>query len=313
MKSSKAIVITAVLALLVLSVGVASAEERYEEKFAKTETLALDGKVMISNIAGDIMVRTWDKGEVKIDAVKKSRASSLDKAKENAGKVTIEVTKADNAVRIKVKYPEGHHENLNVSINFELMIPAKGSLDANSISGDVKVEKIGGALKAGTVSGNVTALGAAKGVDANSVSGDVTVSDVNGDAYLKTVSGTVKAERVMGSISAETVSGDVEMMNISEAKTVSGKALSGNVTYKGKLNKEGRYTFNAHSGDVDVTIPADSAFEFSGETFSGDISTDFKVEVSGKMSKRELHGTVNGGGAVLKMEAFSGSINLKKG
>jgi len=140
----------------------------------------------------------------------------------------------------------------------------------------------------------------------------VTVSDATGDAYLKTVSGDVKAEHVMGSISAETVSGGVGLMNISEAKTVSGKALSGTVTYKGKLNKEGRYTFNAHSGNINVTIPADSAFEFSGQTFSGDISTDFKVEVSGKISKKELHGTVNGGGAVLKMAAFSGDVNLKK-
>jgi hypothetical protein len=312
MRSFKVIAITAVLALLVLSVGVLAADEKYEEKFNKTEAIALDGKIVISNISGNVVVRTWDKGEVKIDAVKKSRASSLDKAKENAQKVTIEVINADNTVRIKAKYPEGHHGNLNVSIDFDLMIPAKAALDANSVSGDVEIGKIGGSLKAGTVSGNVTVLSAAKGVDANTVSGDVAVSDVTGDAYLKTVSGNVKAEHVMGSISAETVSGDVNLMNISEAKTVSGKALSGNVTYKGKLNKEGRYTFNAHSGDIDVTIPAESAFEFSGETFSGDISTDFKVEVSGKISKRELHGTVNGGGAVLKMEAFSGNVNLKK-
>ena len=313
MRNSKAIVITAVLGLLFLSVGVLAADEKYEEKFNKTETIALDGKVMISNISGNVMVKTWDKGEVEIDAVKTSRASSLEKAKENAQQVAIEVTNADNTVRIKVKYPEGrHHDDTNVSINFDLMIPTKAALDANSVSGDVKVEKIGGALKAGTVSGNVTVMSAAKGVDANTVSGDVEVSDATGDAYLKTVSGDIKAERVRGSISAETVSGEVDLMNISDAKTVSGKALSGNVTYKGKLNKEGRYTFNAHSGNIDVTIPADSAFEFSGETFSGEISTDFKVEVSGKISKKELHGTVNGGGAILKMVAFSGDVNLKK-
>ena len=313
MRNLKVIVIAAVLALLFLSVAVMAADEKYEEKFNKTETIALDGKVMISNISGNVTVKTWDKGEVKIDAVKMSRASSLEKAKENAQQVAIEVTNADNAVHIKVKYPEGHHEGLNVSINFDLMIPAKAALDATSVSGDVKVEKIGGPLKAGTVSGDVTVLGAAKDVDAKTVSGDVQVSNVTGDAYLKTVSGEVKADHIVGSIDAETVSGNVELTDISAAKTVSGKALSGNVIYKGKLNKDGRYTFSAHSGDIDVTIPADSAFEFSGETFSGSISTDFKVEVSGKLSKREVHGTVNGGGAVLRLKAFSGDVNLKKG
>jgi hypothetical protein len=314
MRHQRTIIIGAVLALLVLGVGWAVADEKYEEKFDKTETIALDGKVTLSNISGDVVVKTWDKGEVKIEGVKLSKAVSLDKAKENAAQVTIEVTKSDGGVQIKAKYPEGiGHRHLNVSVNFTLTIPAKGGLDAKTVSGDVKVEKIGGALKAGSVSGNVTVLGAAKGVDANTVSGDVTVSDVTGDVYIKSVSGNTKAERVIGSIEAETVSGDVKLWNISEAKTVSAKALSGNVTYEGKLNKEGRYTFKAHSGDIEVTVPAESAFEFSAQTFSGDISTDFKVEVTGKISKKEVHGTVNGGGADLQLKAFSGNVYLKKG
>lgn len=314
MRHSKIIVIVAVLAALFLITASAVADEKYEEKFDRTETMALDGKVTLSNISGDVVVRTWDKGEVKIEGVKLSRAASLDKAKENASLVTIEVTKSDNGVQIKAKYPEGFgHRRMNVSVNFILTIPAKGGLDAKTVSGDVKVEKIGGPLKVGSVSGNVTVLGAAKGVDAHTVSGDVTVSDVTGDVYIKSVSGNVKAERVIGSIEAETVSGDVKLWNISEAKTVSAKALSGNVTYEGKLNKEGRYTFKAHSGDIEVTVPAASAFEFSAQTFSGDISTDFKVEVTGKISKKEVHGTVNGGGADLQLKAFSGNVHLKKG
>ncbi|MCJ7612899.1 MAG: DUF4097 family beta strand repeat-containing protein [Candidatus Aminicenantes bacterium] len=313
MRYQKSIVITAVCALLVLSLGVAAvADEKYEEKFNKTESIAPDGKVKLTNISGDVWVRTWDKAEVQINALKTAKASSLDKAKENAQLVKIEVTKADGGLEVIAKYPEGTHKHLNVSVNFDLMIPAKAALAAITISGDVKAEKIGGALKVATVSGDVTVMGAAKGADAKSVSGDVTMSDVTGDVYLNTVSGDVKADRIKGSISSETVSGNAELSGISEAKTVSAKVLSGDVTYQGKLNKEGRYTFKTHSGNVEVTIPADSAFEFSAETFSGDISTDFKVEVSGKLSKKELHGTVNGGGAVLNLASFSGDIDLKK-
>jgi DUF4097 and DUF4098 domain-containing protein YvlB len=312
MRNRKAIVIGAVLAFLLVGAGLAVASEKYEEKFTKTESLALDGRVMLSNISGDVVVKTWDKAEVKIDAVKSSRASSAEAAKENAAKVTIEVDKSDNTVRIKVRYPEGKHKNLNVSVDFDLMIPNKASLDANTVSGDVEVEKIGGGLKAGTVSGDVTVMGAADGADAKTVSGDVTVTDVVGDAYLKTVSGDVTAKMIKGSVNAETISGEVGLNGISGARNITGKSLSGDVTFEGKLEKDGHYSFKSHSGDLHITIPADSAFDLSASTFSGDISTDFKVTVMGKISKKELNGTVNGGGADLNLSAFSGDVNLKK-
>ncbi len=313
MRSHKLVIIATVIVLLMFGLGVAAAaDEKYEEKFNKTETIAPDGKVKVTTISGDIWVRTWDKSEVQINALKTSRASSLEKAKANVDLVKIEVNKTMGGLEIITRYPEGEHKRLNVSVSYELMIPAKAGLNAITVSGDVKTEKIGGALKAATVSGNVDVLGAAKGVDAKSVSGNVTASGVTGDAYLKTVSGDVKVSDVVGSVSGETVSGEVSLSGVSEAKTVTAKVISGDVTYEGKILKDGRYTFKSHSGDVRVRIPADSAFDFSAETFSGGIETDFKVEVSGKLSKKELRGTVNGGGAELTIESFSGDIRLKK-
>ncbi len=319
MRHSKAIISLAILTLFVLALGVGPAcagqrdNEKYQEKFNRTEALPVDGKVAISDISGDIRVKTWDKAEVQINAVKNSRSSSVEKAKENAAKVTIEVTRTDKSVQIKVKYPEGHNRGLNVSVDFDLMIPSKAGLESSTVSGDVTVEKIGGALNAGSVSGDVIVLGAAKGVDAHTVSGDVKVQDVSGDAYVKTVSGNVEAQRVAGSVNGETVSGDVVLNGISAAKSVSAKALSGDVTYTGAIAKDGHYNFKSHSGGVTVTIPGDSGFEFTAKTFSGDISSDFKVEVQGRISRKELHGTVNGGGAIIDLEAFSGNIVLKKG
>ena len=61
---------------------------------------------------------------MKVEATKVSDASSLDKAKENSAKVTIEVTKTGNIVQIETKYPEGSH-NLNVSVNYLVPSPTK--------------------------------------------------------------------------------------------------------------------------------------------------------------------------------------------
>ena len=88
--------------------------------------------------------------------------------------------------------------------------------------------------------------------------------------------------------------------------------MSGGVVYRGHINRQGNYTFKSHSGGVTLYLPADSAFDFDAETFSGDIETDFEIKVMGKVSPKEMSGTVNGGGATLKVSSFSGDIKLKK-
>jgi len=301
---------------LLLIFSLAAAKERYEEKFDKTVALAKDGKVDISNISGDITVMSWNQDQVKIEALKVSQASSLEKAKENAAKVTIEVVPEGSLLRIETKYPKSDKfwggESVNVSVDYKLWIPEKASLKANNISGDITAEAIGGPAALKAVSGDVQLTKGAAGVDGNSISGNMTVSDVTGSVFLKTVSGDVKANSIKGSVEAESVSGDVELVAVSEASTVRVKALSGEVLYRGAISRQGNYSLKSHSGSVVLYLPADSAFDFEAETFSGGIESDFEIKVMGKVSPKEMSGSVNGGGAVLKVSSFSGDIKLKK-
>jgi DUF4097 and DUF4098 domain-containing protein YvlB len=312
--------VAAALALLALTAlpAAAYADERYEEKFQKVEKLALDGKVYLRNISGNIKVFIWDKAEVKIDALKFSKASTLEKAKENAALVKIEVERKDGRLEILTEYPEGRQErkNLNVSINYELTIPAKADLEVRDVSGSIWAENIGGYAKLETVSGNVSLRKGAKGGTISTVSGSIELSDIKGDIRTKAVSGQITITNVLGSVDAETVSGDVKLKGLSGAKSTDINVLSGDITFDGVLEKNGRYSFQSHSGDIDVYLPENSAFEFSCKTFSGDIRSDFKmiVEMMGslKRHRQDIRGEVNGGGADLTISTFSGDINLKK-
>ena len=318
------------LLILGLSPTSSIAKEKFEEKFEKTVALAKDGKVYLSNIAGDIDVKTWDRGEVKIDALKVSKHSSMDKAKEYAGLVKIEVTEEGGTLSIVTKYPKNGPKNMSVSVDFNLMIPAGATADINSVSGDltltniggaakaetvsgdVTLEKVAGTLKGKTVSGNVTVMGAAKGVYCKSVSGNVKVDDVVGDAELQTVSGTIEAGSVKGSITAENTSGDVKLIDVTDAKVIKAKTLSGDVDYVGVIYSDGSYNFKSHSGVVILSVPSDAAFDLEAKTFSGSIESDFEITLTGKISKKELKGSVNGGGATLEVKTFSGDVHMKK-
>lgn len=67
-----------------------------------------------------------------------------------------------------------------------------------------------------------------------------------------------------------------------------------------------------NQASVELYLPANSAFDFVAETFSGSITTDFEIKVTGKISPKEMSGVVNGCGATVKLPSFSGDIKLKK-
>jgi len=196
-------------------------------------------------------------------------------------------------------------------VDYKVWIPEKASVEVKSVSGDVNTAGIGGQVRVKSVSGNVDVLGAV-GADISVVSGDVTAENIAGDAYLKTVSGTVEATKVKGSVEAESVSGDLTLKDVSEARSVSGKSVSGTIAYSGTVLAGGNYEFSAHSGNVELRLPAGAAFELDASTFSGTIDSEFQIQVVGKLSPKEVHGTVNGGGARIVAKAFSGNVEIKK-
>jgi DUF4097 and DUF4098 domain-containing protein YvlB len=310
-----AVVLTALFLVFGLCGGTAWAKERHEEKFEKTESLAKDGKVIITNVSGKIQVLSWGEAQVKIEAVKISEASSLEKAKENASKVTIEVSKTGNIVQIETKYPDRSFlrgDSLNVSVNYVLLIPDKASIKVKSTSGSVDANGIGGTFEGNITSGNATLLKIAGGVDCKTVSGQIRVEDVPADIDVKTVSGNIEATRIKGSVDAETTSGRITLKDIAEAKSVRVHVLSGRITYDGQIGAGSKFSLETLSGGIEVLLPANAAFELDAETFSGHVNSDFPITMQGTISPKELRGVVNNGGASLRLKTFSGSIVIKK-
>jgi hypothetical protein len=310
--SNAFVILTIMFFVLGMTPARSADKEKYKDKFEQTISMARDGKVSVRNVSGDIEVKTWDKGEVKIEAVKTSKASTLEKAKENAAKVEIEVREEGKTVLIETKYPKPSIKNLNVTVDYHLLIPDQAEIKTKSVSGDVILQQIGGMVEVDVVSGDIEVTKADKGADCKSVSGDLELQSITGDAFLKTVSGDITMEKLIGSIEAESVSGDIELSDVSGARVVKGNALSGTITYQGDINPEGRYELKSHSGEIEMILPADAAFDLEASTFSGDIESDFEIVVTGKFNKKKVQGTVNGGGAAVKLNTFSGDVDLKK-
>jgi len=258
----RAILAGALLALAVYPLA-AFDQEKYEQKFDKVEALAKDGRLSVNNISGPIEVRGWAEAQVKIEALKVSRAKSAEKAKADLDKVQIVVEKTGGILRIQTKYPEhqGRHESINVSVSYKIWMPDTASLSVDNVSGPIVIEALRGDFQGKTVSGQATLTKLGGNVDCEVVSGRIDASDIVGDCDLKSVSGGIAVTRVKGSIEAETTSGPIRLSAIEGARSVRAKVLSGSVSYDGKLEKGGRYSLEAMSGRLEMAIPAGSAFD----------------------------------------------------
>lgn len=81
---------------------------------------------------------------------------------------------------------------------------------------------------------------------------------------------------------------------------------------RGELAPGGIYELSSHSGNVEMGLLSASSYELRADTFSGNISCDFELKLSGKIDRKQIQGTVGRGGARLNLSTFSGNIRIKR-
>jgi hypothetical protein len=186
------------------------------EEFHQTYAITADGRVELDNINGDVHISSWDRNEVKVDAIKYADT------KEDLEEAKIEIDSGKDHLSIQTKYPHrdqgwnwGSH-NHPASVEYTLTVPRtvrldeikliNGQLDVNGVSGEVRASCINGRLEAAglagraklsTINGHLEAkFGqlAGKSVELNSVNGsvDLTIpSDSNAEVEASTISGGI--------------------------------------------------------------------------------------------------------------------------
>jgi hypothetical protein len=208
-----------ICALLVLALGAHASEHRgaLSEEFHHSYPLTADGRVELDNINGPVHISSWDRNEVKVDAIKSADT------KERLEEAQIEIDAGADYVSIRTRYP--HHDqtwnwgsrNNPASVEYTLTVPRaarldeikliNGSLDIADVSGEVRASCINGRLEARNLAGR-SHLSTINGrLDANYAQlpgSPVELNSVNGSVEL-TIPSDSKAE-----IEASTISGGID-------------------------------------------------------------------------------------------------------
>src|ERR1700751_5434862 len=166
-------------ALLALAIGAHASDHRgaLTEEFHQTYPITSDGRVELDNINGPVHISSWDRNEVKVDAVKYADTKEqLDEAK-------IQVEAGKEYVSIRTRYPDHDHtwnsgsHNNPASVEYTLTVPRTARLD--------EINLVNGALDVAGISGEVRA---------SCVNGQLEAHDLAGRAELSTVNGRLTAE-----------------------------------------------------------------------------------------------------------------------
>jgi hypothetical protein len=293
------------------------------ERFTRTFKLGPSGQIDLGNIAGDITV-TAGGSEVSIEVVKRARGTSDADAAEQLKLVEVEISERAGRVDVRTRYPgrdeRSGRRSIDVSVAYTVTAPAGTGVTARSISGDVSITGIKGAVDAESVSGEIRIQQGVLVERAKSISGDVDIEGVSLDGTLEasSVSGDVRARNVKARrVELGSTSGDVEVSEVS-CETADLRSTSGVVEYTGAFVKGGRYVFRSHSGNVRVAVAGDVGFELEASTFSGSIDSELPITIGGQSgssrgaSRRSVRGVYGDGSASVELTTFSGDVIIRK-
>ena len=269
-----------------------------------THTLDPDGLVRVETISGSIVVRGDSPGGVSVTGL-------------IGEDLKFEISGTDRNVLVKVEWPErrfGRRHAEDQDCQLEVHVPSGASLEVESVSASIDASGVEGEVDVESVSGSIDIVGNPRALDVELVSGDLTLDVDTKRVSLEAVSGNVRARTGGGEFELELVSGNV-VLSGDEFETVSIESVSGDIEFTGGLAPKAELEINNHSGDVEVGFRGDLSAEVDVNTFSGDIESEL-----GGSSRRtdkyapgeEYHQTIGGGSARVTIDAFSGTVRLRR-
>lgn len=259
-----------------------------------TFAVGSNDRLSINHHAGSVEFRTWNRSEVRIVDSEDDRD-------------VIRVNRRGNEIDVSRR---GRHATRNA--DYVVSIPAWLPITFSGVNTDFTVRGTTASVRGNTVNGDIWVVGGDGLVSIQSINGDVTLSDAGGRIHVESVDGDVSATNVTGSVKVTTTDGDVTLQRVT-SQSVEASTVDGDVYYTGTISPDGRYHMGTHDGDVTVFLPGEIDATVRVSTFSGEFESDFPFTIN-KIggNTRRFSFTLGGGSAEVILEAFDGTIQLRR-
>jgi hypothetical protein len=326
MKSHRSFAV-GILTLAAMALCLSAPARAADGHFDRTLKVSGPVELEVQTGSGTINVRTGDNSTVHVSGTIRPSGGWFSGADQEKKVRYLEanppIEQHDNV--IKIGHIEDEDLQRNISISYEIVVPAatrlrsssgsgeqdvsgiNGPVETSSGSGSLKLANIGDTVRASTGSGNISLEGVKGTVRASTGSGEIRATGVAGGLHASTGSGTVTLRQTApGDVEVSSGSGTVQLDGVHGA--VRASTASGNISVEGE--GEGSWRLSAASGNVSVRLPSRQGFTLHAQTVSGSIHTAREMTLQSTSGNHELEGTVGGGGFRLDVSTVSGSIRV---
>jgi DUF4097 and DUF4098 domain-containing protein YvlB len=279
----------AAIGLIAVVLALGSATALRAEEVTKTFTVSGHARVKVETDDGAVRVSTGDIKQVEIRVV--YSGYKLDKD------LRVSTEQSGDSVEVVAKTSAGSFWNWGVrhsSLRVEVHMPKDADLTVRS--GD-------GSVEADSVNGNV---------DVTTGDGGITVQGAKGNIHFHTGDGHIEARGLDGTVDASSGDGHINLEGRFDGLSI--KTGDGSVTARAGAGSKVATAWSIRTGDgsVDLEVPGDLQANLDASTHDGHISMGMQVTVEGTFSSSRIQGKLNGGGQTLSIHTGDGSIHLNK-
>lgn len=259
------------------------------DEVAKTFTVSGHARVNIETDDGAVRVSTGDIKQVEVRIVYSGYKLDRD--------LRVSTDQNGDSVSIAAKTSGGSFWNWGVrhtSLRVEVHMPQDADLTVRSGDGSVEAESVNG------------------NVDIRTGDGSITVQGVKGNARFHSGDGHIEARGLDGTVDASSGDGHIDVEGRFDGLNI--RTGDGSVNARAGQGSKVASAWTIHTGDgsVDLEVPGDLKANLDASTHDGHISLGLQVTVEGTFSSSRIHGTLNGGGQPLTISTGDGSIHLSK-
>lgn len=267
-------------------------------KTDQTVDVAKGTRLVLTNQAGEVRVRAWDRDAVRVQASHSSRER-------------VELQTADNTLRVRARSARGPAG----LIDFTLTVPRWMAVNLSGTYLAANIEGTSAEVNVETVGGDLTLKGGSGTVSLRSIQGEIHVDGASGKLQATTVNDSISLTNVSGDVVAETTNGDITIIG-AKAASLEVSTVSGDVRFEGPTADKGTYRITTHNGDIRVSLGSQPNATVFVRTFGGDFDSDFPITLPEGMSRRgnkRFNFTLGSGSARVELESFQGDIRVTKG
>jgi len=262
------------------------------EDWSKTFDVKGMPDVVLRTNDGHITVKTWNQPRVQATLIATGYTRS---------DYEVEPSQSGDRVQVTIRKRNRHQFNWdwgNRTFRLEVIMPAKGTLDAETGDGHVEVSDLSGNIRVHTGDGHISGRDLEGAVKLQTGDGHISLSRIKGTLVAHTGDGHVTVDGRFDELNVETGDGHVS------ATVDTGSAMKSN------------WSVRTRDGRVSVELPATFSGEVDAHTGDGRIRADLHGagthDREGRTDRHDFRTRLGSGGHLFTIRTGDGGIRLSQ-